>query len=101
VAVQVINARWAKPIDFETIFGLAEETGNLVTIEENARNGGFGQMVRDELIERGLTIQHSLMALPDRFIDHGDQAKLLAENGLGVDDLKQAVLNLADARRLQ
>jgi 1-deoxy-D-xylulose-5-phosphate synthase len=101
IGVQVINARWAKPIDFETIFGLASETGNLITIEENARNGGFGQMVRDELVERGLSIQHTLMALPDKFIDHGDQTKLLAENGLGVEDLKQAILNLASAKRPQ
>lgn len=99
VGVQVINARWAKPIDFEMIFGLAGQTGALLTLEENARNGGFGQMVRDEIVERGLPIRHSLMALPDRFIDHGDQKRLLAENGLGVEDVKSAIVALAKSRR--
>ncbi len=99
VGVQVINARWAKPIDFDEIFGQASETGNLLTIEENARNGGFGQMVRDEMVERGLSLKHTLMALPDRFIDHGDQKRLLAENGLGLEDVKAAVTDLSKSRR--
>jgi 1-deoxy-D-xylulose-5-phosphate synthase len=99
VSVQVVNARWAKPIDFETILGLATETGNLLTVEENARNGGFGQMVRDEIAERGLAVRHTLMALPDRFIDHGDQARLLEENGLGAEDLRSALKELAKSRR--
>lgn len=99
VGVQVVNARWAKPVDFETILDLAQATGNLATIEEGARYGGFGQTVRDEIVERGLSVRHTLMALPDRFIDHGDQSKLLAENGLGLEDVRQACLSLARARR--
>ena len=99
VGVEVINARWAKPIDFETILGLAQSTGNLLTLEESARNGGFGQMVRDEIVEQGLAVRHSLMALPDRFIDHGDQDRLLEENGLGMEDVKMALSALAKSRR--
>jgi 1-deoxy-D-xylulose-5-phosphate synthase len=99
IGALVINARWAKPIDFETIFDLAGQTNTLLTLEENARNGGFGQMVRDEIVERGLPIRHTLMALPDRFIDHGDQRRLLAENGLGAEDVKSAIVALAKSRR--
>ena len=99
VSVQVVNARWIKPIDFDTVFALAAETGNLLTIEESARIGGFGQMVRDELVERDLALRHTIIALPDKFIDHGDQSRLLEENGLGLDDVKSAILNLAKSRR--
>jgi 1-deoxy-D-xylulose-5-phosphate synthase len=99
VSVQVVNARWIKPIDFDTVFALAAETGNLLTIEESARIGGFGQMVRDELVERDLALRHTIIALPDKFIDHGDQGRLLEENGLGLEDVKSAILNLAKARR--
>lgn len=96
---QVINARWVKPIDFDTIFELANVTGNLITIEENARIGGFGQMVRDELVNRDLKINNRLMALPDKFIDHGDQGLLLEENGLGVDDIVNSAKELVAATR--
>lgn len=92
IGVNVINARWAKPIDYDTIF--AETASALVTMEEGSRAGGFGQAIRDEIHERGLTIKHTLMALPDKFIDHGDQARLLEEIGLGLEDVKKAVLNL-------
>ncbi len=97
IGINVINARWAKPIDFETIF--SEGIGALVTMEEGSRSGGYGQAVRDEIHERGLSIKHTLMALPDKFIDHGDQSRLLDENGLGVADVKAAVLNLVRAGR--
>jgi hypothetical protein len=39
------------------------------------------------------------LALPDRFIDHGDQKRLLAENGLGVEDVVLAVLSLVRSMR--
>ncbi|HXH60883.1 MAG TPA: 1-deoxy-D-xylulose-5-phosphate synthase [Fimbriimonadaceae bacterium] len=99
IGCEVINARWAKPIDFEAILSHATETGRLVTIEEGSRNGGFGQMVRDEIVDRGLDVRHTIMALPDRFIDHGDQKGLLAENGLGPDDLTAACHSLVSARK--
>ncbi len=99
VSAEVINARWMKPIDFETIFGQAEKTGKLILIEENSRNGGFGQMVRDELNDRDLKIESKVMALPDKFIDHGDQSRLLEENGLGVADIKSACQAMISAGR--
>ncbi|MCH7944656.1 MAG: 1-deoxy-D-xylulose-5-phosphate synthase, partial [Armatimonadetes bacterium] len=97
--VEVVNARWAKPIDFDTILGLAEQTGSLVTVEEGTRRGGLGEAIRDEMVERGLRIGHRLMSLPDKFIDHGDQKLLLQENGLGVDDVVAQARGLVSARR--
>ena len=99
VVAEVVNARWAKPIDFDTILGLAEQTGSLVTVEEGTRRGGLGEAVRDEMVERGLKIGHTLMSLPDRFIDHGDQKLLLQENGLGVDDILKVAKRAVGASR--
>ncbi|MFW5698134.1 MAG: 1-deoxy-D-xylulose-5-phosphate synthase [Fimbriimonadaceae bacterium] len=76
--VQVVNVRWLKPIDFDSIFEAAE--GNaLVTVEENVRAGGFGQQVRDEMAERGLSIPSRVLTVPDRFVDHGSQGELRRE----------------------
>ena len=81
----VINARWVKPIDFDTIFADAARTGRLLLVEENARVGGFGQMVRDEMLERGLSAKSDVMALPDKFIEHGAQP--LIRGDLGLDEV--------------
>ncbi len=94
----VINARWVKPIDFDTIFAEAQKTGRLLIVEENVRIGGFGQMVRDEMLERGLGhIQSSILAIPDRFIEHGAQPLIRGDLGLDAKGIVSAVQALMAA----
>jgi 1-deoxy-D-xylulose-5-phosphate synthase len=96
----VINARFAKPLDAAMITQAAREHGGLVTVEENARTGGFGELVREALVDADLAaLPHTVLSLPDRFIEHGDQDKLLDENGLSVDDIVNAVRNVQKQAR--
>lgn len=78
----VVNMRFAKPLDTEVILQLAGTHDLLVTLEENAVIGGAGSEV-SRVIE-GLARRPQLLrlGLPDAFIDHGDQAQLLATVGL-------------------
>lgn len=78
----VVNMRFAKPLDTEIILQLAGTHDLLVTLEENAVIGGAGSEV-SRVIE-GLAKRPQLLrlGLPDTFIDHGDQAQLLATVGL-------------------
>jgi len=97
----VVNARFLKPIDGDTICRVAEECGCIVTIEENVRRGGFGEAVRDELHERGLGhLRHKIMALPDRFIEHGSQPLIRAECGLDDDSVVEIVQKLLVRSRM-
>lgn len=100
IDASVINARWIKPIDFETIFQDAERTGHLVLIEENVRLGGFGQMVRDEMLERGLGhIRSAIVAIPDQFIEHGSQPLIRAEIGLDAEGIVATTQKLFEKSR--
>ena len=87
----VINARWAKPVDATTLGDWAQRCGALVTVEEGVRRGGFGEAVRTALDDAGVVVPVRVLALPDRWVEHGDQKRLLEENGLGVEDLVGAV----------
>ena len=78
----VANMRFVKPIDRELILKLASEHDLLVSLEENALIGGAGSEVARVLHEAGSAVRLLQLGLPDRFIDHGDQAQLLAEVGL-------------------
>ncbi|MDD2668530.1 1-deoxy-D-xylulose-5-phosphate synthase [Zoogloea sp.] len=78
----VANMRFVKPIDRELILKLAAEHELLVTLEENALIGGAGSEVTRVLHEAGVQVQVLQLGLPDRFVDHGDQAQLMAEVGL-------------------
>ncbi|MBS1229410.1 MAG: deoxyxylulose-5-phosphate synthase [Proteobacteria bacterium] len=76
------NMRFVKPIDRELIIELAREHSLLISVEENALIGGAGAEVARVLEEINSPTQLVRLGLPDRFIDHGDQALLLAEVGL-------------------
>ena len=70
----VVNARFVKPLDSETIAALASQSGRLVTIEENVLAGGFGSAVLEALESAGLRgVRVERIGLPDRFIEHGPQ----------------------------
>ena len=82
IEVAVVNARFVKPIDKELILSVAENKRPIVTLEENALNGGFGEAVTELLDEEGLDNRIVRIGLPDRFIPHGKRDDLLAECGL-------------------
>ncbi len=78
----VANMRFIKPLDEALVAELAATHELLVTIEENAVIGGAGSEVArvvDGLAQRPRVLR---LGLPDHFIDHGDQAQLLASAGL-------------------
>ncbi len=74
IDARVINARFAKPLDEETILTAARETRHLVTAEENVRAGGFGEAVLALLADNDLSDAHLLnLTMPDHIVDHGPQ----------------------------
>ena len=78
----VANMRFVKPLDEALIAELAATHELLVVVEENAVIGGAGAEVArvvDGLADRPRMLR---LGLPDHFIDHGDQAQLLATVGL-------------------
>jgi 1-deoxy-D-xylulose-5-phosphate synthase len=87
----VANMRFVKPLDLALLRQLAESHELLVTVEEHAAMGGAGSAVCEALAALGLERRVLLLGLPDRFIDHGDPAKLLASVGLDAEGIRKAV----------
>ncbi|GGY80991.1 1-deoxy-D-xylulose-5-phosphate synthase [Pseudoduganella plicata] len=78
----VANMRFVKPLDVELVRQLAADHDYLVTVEEGCVMGGAGAAVAEALAEAGIVKPLQILGLPDKFIDHGDPAKLLASVGL-------------------
>jgi 1-deoxy-D-xylulose-5-phosphate synthase len=78
----VANMRFIKPLDAELVKQLAATHDALVTVEEGAVMGGAGSAVAEALAAAGIVKPILQLGLPDRFIDHGDAAQLLAACGL-------------------
>ncbi len=87
----VVDMRFIKPLDLARLQSVAANHTLLVTLEENATAGGAGSAVAEAL--NGLGVERPLLqlGLPDRFIEHGDRQRLLAECGLDADGIERAV----------
>ncbi|RNC68378.1 MAG: 1-deoxy-D-xylulose-5-phosphate synthase [Desulfuromonadales bacterium] len=83
IKATVVNARFVKPLDRDLILGTARQTGCVVTVEENALQGGFGSAVLELLSDEGLTdVRVKRIGIPDRYIEQGPQSQLRADLGL-------------------
>jgi 1-deoxy-D-xylulose-5-phosphate synthase len=93
VQATVVNARFVKPLDTETLFDLARRLPVLVTLEENALAGGFGSAVRESLTARGIGTPVHALGIPDTFPGQGPRATLLARLGLSPEGIADTVMD--------
>jgi len=87
----VVNMRFVKPLDRELVFRLATTHELVVTVEENVVAGGAGSAVEEAIAADGLAVPVVKLGLPDRFVEHGDHAQLLAECGLDAAGIAGAI----------
>jgi 1-deoxy-D-xylulose-5-phosphate synthase len=85
----VANMRFVKPLDEALVLQLAAAHELIVTVEEHQIMGGAGSAVL-EVLSKTKT-QALLLGLPDRFIDHGDTAKLLSSVGLDAEGIQKSI----------
>ena len=88
--LEVVNARFVKPLDQETIIELLKRHKRILTLEENVRDGGFGSAVMELAEARGVSCQIKILSLPDEFIEAGPRNKLLEIYRLDRDGVIQA-----------
>jgi len=95
----VINPRFIKPIDRETIAKYAQRVAAFVTFEDHVKMGGFGSAVVEALDEMGSAVPVVRIGWPDQFIEHGKVDDLRKKHGLSVDAALAQVLPLLARRR--
>ena len=87
----VVNMRFVKPLDEQLVAQIARSHALLVTVEDNVVEGGAGSAVAESLAAQDIPARMLHLGLPDRFVDHGDQAQLLAQVGLSGEGIVKAV----------
>jgi 1-deoxy-D-xylulose-5-phosphate synthase len=78
----VVNMRWAKPLDLQTLKEIAQSHHRLVTLEDGTRVGGAGSAVLEALQDMGISKQVLVMGFEDEFTEHGDPGLLMQQYGL-------------------
>ncbi|HFC6615174.1 TPA: 1-deoxy-D-xylulose-5-phosphate synthase [Neisseria meningitidis] len=87
----VADMRFVKPIDEELIVRLARSHDRIVTLEENAEQGGAGGAVLEVLAKHGICKPVLLLGVADTVTGHGDPKKLLNDLGLSAEAVERRV----------
>lgn len=87
----VVDMRFVKPIDEELIVRLARSHDRIVTLEENAEQGGAGGAVLEVLAKHGICKPVLLLGVADTVTGHGDPKKLLDDLGLSAEAVERRV----------
>ena len=75
--VEVINARFLKPVDVEKIKESIAKTKNVIVIEDGTSVGGLTTAIKELIVDENLkNIKFKSFAYPDKFIEHGSVEEL-------------------------
>jgi 1-deoxy-D-xylulose-5-phosphate synthase len=95
ISVQVIDARFCKPIDGDMLTRVLEPGHPVLTVEDHSLQNGFGTAVLEYAVNHTLPTAHlSRLGMPDRLISHATRKEQLTEIGL---DPKGIAASVRDA----
>lgn len=92
--VTLVNMRFVKPFDMALVRELSGSHELLVTMEENVRNGGFGEQVASFVMEEGLSARVQIIALPNRFVHQESVSSQMKETGIDADSVAGKILKV-------
>jgi 1-deoxy-D-xylulose-5-phosphate synthase len=83
VHIEVVNARFCKPLDDQGVLALCDRHDRVVTLEDHSKLGGFGSAVLECLAAHGpVRAQVAVMGVPDELLEHMSRAQVLEHCGL-------------------
>lgn len=95
IRATVINPRFLKPLDGELICSWARRTGKVITVEDGARQGGFGSAVLELFSLNSLyTVQTCMLGYPDNFVEHAPQKTLWKNNRIDSPSIIRSAIKL-------
>ncbi|MEK4245934.1 MULTISPECIES: 1-deoxy-D-xylulose-5-phosphate synthase [unclassified Psychrobacillus] len=91
ISVEVVNARFIKPLDEEMLKDIQKRNIPIITVEESALQGGFGSAVLEFYNEQNLQANVKRIGIPDIFIEHGEVNQLLQEINITTESIVELV----------
>ncbi len=88
----LVNMRFIKPLDEDTVLSIAGRHQAIVTVEENVVAGGAGSAVAECLTAARVCLPLLHLGIPDRFIEHGSRDDCINAAGLDAPTLEAAIL---------
>jgi len=98
LGVTVVDPRWVRPVN-PAIAELAKRHRVVVTLEDGGRAGGVGAAIAQELRDARVPAPVHTMGLPQRFLEHGKRAEVLADCGLTVPEITHRIKDMVPPRK--
>lgn len=89
--ITLVNVRFVSPIDKAILDHISNGHRIIVTLEENVKNGGYGQKVADYLFEKKHQVRLINISVPDLFIEHGGVSELHQRFGLDTESIIEKI----------
>ncbi|MEF2244865.1 MULTISPECIES: 1-deoxy-D-xylulose-5-phosphate synthase [unclassified Paenibacillus] len=97
--VQIVNARFIKPLDEELLLKLASEGRRIIVLEEGTELGGFGSSILEFYSLKGIyNVPVKIIGVPDIFVEHGSITEQRAEIGLTAERVAGELRNMLPIR---
>lgn len=100
INVEIVNARFIKPLDESMLLRLAKQNKKLIVIEEGTEMGGLGSAILEFYAKHK---QHDtvveLIGIPDIFVEHGSIAEQQQEVGLTVENVIEHIYAMQPKRK--
>ncbi|MDP7179885.1 MAG: 1-deoxy-D-xylulose-5-phosphate synthase [Candidatus Woesearchaeota archaeon] len=90
----IVNARFAKPLDEQLIIKLANKIPNILTVEENTLEGGFGSSILEILEKNNIKANVERIGVPDKFVEAGPIDVLKKSIGLTKENIAKVATKL-------
>ena len=92
--IEIINATFIKPLDYDLLNNLVKNNYTIITIEDNQIIGGFGSLVLLYLNKINYNNKIHILGYDDKFIKQGKISELMDENNINYNYLKELILNI-------
>lgn len=93
VSIAHYDMRFVKPLDEAILHEVGKKFKRIVTVEDGARNGGFGSAVLEWMSDNGYMPSIKRLGLPDQFIEHGTVPELREIAGIDKESIRKSVIN--------
>lgn len=95
ITIEVVNARFIKPLDTDYLDKIAQEDKAIITVEESMLSGGFGSLIVNYFNDKHQYIDIKRIGIDDEYIEHGDVELLLNDIGISkaniINEIKQSL----------
>lgn len=89
----LVNMRFVKPLDTDLLEKLGKNHKWIITLEENIKNGGFGEKVMTYYAEKDefKNVEVRIVAIEDRFVSHGSVGDLMRQQRMDAESVVERI----------